>query len=187
VSAEVRGDNGVVSEQPGRYERSTAGMVGAMIVLVAVVVGFVVLRGLNRDDAATPVRSVDYHQAADYARKQASFDLVAPVSLPPGWRATTVEYVPGSEDRWHLGLLTDADRYVGLEQSDDSVRTMVTTYVDTQARKGSTTTVAGRSWTTYTDDRGDLALVRREHGATTLVVGHLVPRDELTAFVASLR
>jgi hypothetical protein len=176
-----------VSEQPGRYQRSTAGMVGAMIVLVAVVVGFVVLRDLNREDATNPVPPVEYEQAAAFADEKASFEVLVPGSLPEGWRATTVEYVPGAEDHWHLGLLTDEDRYVGLEQSDDSVRGMVETYVDEEAVKGGPQTVAGRSWTTYTDDGGDLALVRRDAGATTLVVGHRLPKAELVQFVASLR
>lgn len=176
-----------MSEQPGRYQRSTAGMIGAMIVLLAVVVGFVVLRGLNREDAATPVPPVEYERAAKFANTRASFEVLVPDSLPPGWRATTVRYVPGSEDRWHLGVLTDEDRYVGLEQSHDSVRRMVETNVDEEAVKGEPQRVADRSWTTYTDEGGDVALVRRENGVTTLVVGHRVPHQELIDFVASLR
>ena len=42
-------------------------------------------------------------------------------------------------------------------------------------------------WTTYTDSGGDLALVRRAEGTTTLVVGHEVPQGDLVAFAASLR
>jgi hypothetical protein len=183
----VGGDNGAVSGQAGRYQRSAAGMVGAMVVLVAVVVGFVVFRDANRQDPQSPVSEVEYSQAADFARKQASFEVLVPSSLPDGWRATTVEYVPGTNDRWHLGLLTDQDRYVGLEQSDDSVGTMVETYVDEEATKGEPVQVGGEPWSSYTDSGGDLALVRRQGGVTTLVVGHDVPRDDLVAFAASLR
>ena len=60
-------------------------------------------------------------------------------------------------------------------------------YVDAAATQGEPTTVEGRRWSTWTDDGGDLALVREDGGTTTLVVGHDVPADELEAFVASLR
>lgn len=180
-------ENDPVSGQAGRYQRSPAGMVGAMIVLVLVVVGFVVFRDANRSDPQAPVRAVDYARDADYAREQASFDLVAPPSLPDGWRATTVEYVPGPDDRWHLGMLTGQDRYVGLEQSGDSVETMVKSHVDAEAREGDPVQVDGAPWSTYSDDGGDLALVRRTGGTTTLVVGHEVPEAELVDFAASLR
>ena len=162
-------------------------MVGAMVVLVAVVVGFVVFRDANRSDPADPVRAVDYSRDADFARGQASFDLVAPPSLPEGWRATTVEYVPGPQDRWHLGMLTGQDRYVGLEQSADSVETMLETHVDATTDEGEPVLVGGVRWSTYTDVGGDLALVRRVDGTTTLVVGHEVPESDLADFAASLR
>ena len=42
-------------------------------------------------------------------------------------------------------------------------------------------------WATYSDGGGDRALVRRDSGTTTLVVGHDVPQDELVAYAASLR
>jgi hypothetical protein len=161
-------------------------MVGAMIVLVAVVIAFVVFRDINRNDPASPVRAVDYTQTLDYGREQASFDLLAPASLPEGWIATTVEYVPGADDRWHLGMLTDQERYVGLEQSDDSVESMLETHVDEETTAGEPVLVAGEQWSTWTDAGGDLALVRETDGVTTLVVGHEVPLEDLVDFAASL-
>ena len=47
--------------------------------------------------------------------------------------------------------------------------------------------VGGRTWSTYTDPQGDLALVRHVARVTTLVVGHEVPRSALLDYVASLR
>jgi len=176
-----------VSEQPGRYQRSTGGMVGAMIVLVAVVVGWVGFRAVTSDKPVRPERTVDYARSVPAARKAARFDLVAPPRLPEGWRATTVTFTPGPDQHWHLGVLTDEDRYVGLEQADDSVSSMVEEYVDEAAERGDSVDVAGTGWSTYTDDGGDLALVRRQGRTTTLVVGHEVPQSELTAYAASLR
>lgn len=176
-----------VSEQAGRYQRSAAGMVGAMLVLVAVVMAFVVFRDANRVDPPSPVRAVDYTPDLRYARQQASFEVLAPASLPQGWRATTVAYVPGKRDSWHLGLLTDENRYVGLEQSKDSVRSMLDAHVDPAPARGEPVSIGGTTWSTWSDTGGDRALVRRTGGVTTLVVGHDLPQQELVDFTASLR
>jgi hypothetical protein len=176
-----------VSAPAGRYQRSVGGLVGAMLVILAVVIAFVVLREVNRNDPASPVRAIDYSRDADFARDQAKFAVVAPASLPQGWRATTARYVPGAEEQWHLGLLTEDDRYVGLEQSADSAETMVEQHVDEDATRGEPVAVAGAEWTTWRDDEGDLALVREDGGTTTLVVGHEVGADVLADFAASLR
>jgi hypothetical protein len=178
---------GVVSGQAGKYARSTAGMVGAMVVVVLIVVAFVLFRDVNRTDPRSPVRDVDYAQAAAYARDQATFDLVAPEQLPAGWQATSVEYVPGSDEHWHIGLLTDEEQYVGLEQADASPDSLLETHVDPVVERAGSVDVDGEQWSRWTDDGGDVALVRRSGDTTTLVVGHDVPAAELAAFAASLR
>ena len=43
-----------------RYQRTSGGLVGAMIVTVLFVVAFVGLRGFDRDNESTPVHKVDY-------------------------------------------------------------------------------------------------------------------------------
>lgn len=158
-----------------------------MVVLVALVLGFVAFRELNRDEPASPVDEVDYTRTVEFAEGQAGVDLPAPRSLPRGWRATSVDFVPGEKGRWHLGMLTDEDRYVGLEQSAGSAESMVHTHVDPQASRGGSVTIAGDEWRIWTDEGGDQALVRSTDSTTTLVVGHDVPRAELVDFVASLR
>lgn len=160
---------------------------GAMVILVAVVLGYVAFRELNRADPASPVDEVDYTRTVEFARGQAGFDLLAPARLPEGWRATSVDFVPGEEGRWHLGMLTDEGQYVGLEQSTASAESMVQTHVDPEAARGGPVTVEGERWRTWTDDSGDLALVRSTGDTTTLVVGHDVPQAELRAFAAALR
>ena len=163
-----------MSEQAGRYQRSAMGMIGAMIVLIAVVVGFVAFRAVNRNEPENPVRAVDYQQTLEYARGVADFPVVAPASLPEGWRATSVEFIP-SPTRWHLGLLTDEDRYVGLEQSRASLTDLVHKYVDPKAARGKPVQVDGQTWRTWTDEGGDTALTREDgevwalfHGLRTL-------------------
>jgi Protein of unknown function (DUF4245) len=176
-----------VSEQAGRYQRSAGGLVGALVVLVVLLLLWVAFRSLTANDPDTGVRTVDYAPVVQPARQAADFDLVAPASLPPGWRATSVRFTDTVPQHWHLGLLTGQGRYVGLEQGGEGPRSFVEQYVDEAATRGASVDVAGRAWTTYTDAQGDLALVRRERGTTTLVVGHDVPRSTLESFTAGLR
>jgi hypothetical protein len=176
-----------VSEQPGRYQRSAAGMAGALVVLVGVLVAFVVVRGAIREDPPSPVHAIDYRPQLDYARGEADFHVLAPSSLPAGWRITQATYTPGTDAHWHLAGLTADDRYVGLEQADRSVRSLLEEYVDPQPSRGGSVTVSGQRWSTWHDDGGDLALVRSGDGVTTLVVGHDVPREQLTGYVGRLR
>ncbi|HET6625153.1 MAG TPA: DUF4245 domain-containing protein [Nocardioidaceae bacterium] len=174
-----------MSEQPGRYQRSAAGMIGAMLILLAVVVGFVLFRDAIREDPQSPVKTVDYHRTLGFAREQATFDVLAPERLPDGWRATSVEFIP-EPFRWHLGVLTDGGEYVGLEQAHGSERSMVSTYVDREAAAGADVVIDGRHWSSWSDQGGDRALVRANAGVVTLVVGS-VPQDVLVDYVESLR
>lgn len=159
-------------------------MVGAMLVLLAVIAAFVVFRELNRNEVTTPVRTVEYRQTAVYAAEQVDFELLAPSRLPEGWRATSVSFTP-EPSRWHIGQLTADDEYVGLEQSRASSRDMVETYVDENAVRRGAVQAAGTTWTTWTDAGGDTALVAETGDATTLVVGP-VDRDVLVDYVELL-
>jgi len=160
-------------------------MIGAMLVLLLVVVAFVFFRDLNRNDPESPVRAIDYQKTVGFAEDAVGFPLLAPPSLPDGWRATSATFVP-QPARWHLGVLTDEDRYVGLEQSRRSAEKMIETYVDAEAVRGREVEVDGEPWRSWTDGGGDTALVRVEDGVTTLVVG--TPElDVLVDFVETLR
>jgi low affinity Fe/Cu permease len=177
-----------VSQQAGRYPRTFGGMVGAMVVLVALVLVWVGFRALTSSQPATPVQRIDYAQEVPLARKAANFRLLAPPRLPAGWHATTVTFTDTVPQHWHLGVLTARDRYVGLEQAQQPRGSMVAAYVAKDASRGAPVQVGGHTWSTYTDSQGDLALVRRgARGTTTLVVGHDVPRSDLLDYVASLR
>lgn len=175
-----------MSEQPGRYRRSAAGMIGALLVLLAVVAGFVLFRGATRNDPPSAVQPVDYRQTLKYARAQADFKLVAPPHLPRGWTATSVSFTDGADQHWHLGQLTVRDRYVGLEQGDLPVRSMVQAYVDPDPSRGKDVMIDGQPWTSWSDAGGDRALVRDMGRVTTLVVG-TVERQVLVDYVKRLR
>lgn len=170
--------------QPGRYQRSFAGLVGAMLLLLLVVVGFVLLRDANRTQPDNREVAVDWRSSASYAQREAEFDLLAPRRLPEGWRATSVRFGAGDTRTWHLGLLTDEGRYVGLEQATDSPGTLVEKYVDEDAEPGEDVVIAGETWESWSAG-DDTALVREGRDVTTLVVG-TTSRDELEDFIRSL-
>ena len=112
-------------EKPGRYQRSASGMVGAMVLLVVLVGGFVAVQALGRDHDVEPVRTVDYRPVAQQARTARTLFVFTPDPMPAGWRATSVSYVPGRAPSWHLGMLTDQGSYVGIEESLATERDVV--------------------------------------------------------------
>jgi hypothetical protein len=191
---------GVMSEQPGRYQRSFGGMVGALLVLVLGIGAFVLLRNVNRVDPADPVRPVDYATPVRFAQRTAAFELLTPRQLPQGWIATSVRFAddPDQGQSWHVGFLTDEQHYIGLEQAERSTASMVHEFVDEDATEGGQVDVRGTSWTRWSDpgrdpdgdpsapSDGDLALVREAGGATTVVVG-TVAEDQLTELAGTLR
>lgn len=174
-----------MSEQPGKYQRSVSGMVGAMVVLVLVVLAFVAFRSLVRDEPASTVRAVDYQEVAAFQADQVDFELAAPTELPAGWVATNAELVEGERPTWQMAMLTQDNRYVGLFQADREIDNMVEDHVDEQAVQGEDTVIDGEAWQTWTDEGGDIAIARRDGNTTTLVVG-TQSADVLVAFVSLL-
>ena len=148
--------------RPGatRYQRTSGGLVGAMIVTVLFVVAFVGLRGFVRDNESTPVHKVDYQTWVKAGRSDGKLAVYVPSPLPDGWRATSASYETGTQPAWHLGMLTDDRKYVGVEESRASTRDLAEQYVDQDAVRGKDVTVAGETWQTWTDAGGDYALVR---------------------------
>src|SRR4051812_12023040 len=79
----------------GRYQRSSGGLIGALIVTVAAVVALVAFRALTSDDEPTPVRTIDYSSSVQGARADGKLAVLAPDHLPPGWKATSATYTRG--------------------------------------------------------------------------------------------
>jgi len=177
-----------VSEQGGRYQRSFSGMVGAMIVMVALIVAFVVVRGLNRNDPSIDPERVDYLDVVRGVARAGGAPVAYPPELPAGWFATSASF--GVEGIWSLSLLTDEEHFVGVRQSRtaDSVDDLVTTYVDDAAEEGDPVTLdspLADSWRSFTDSGGDYALVAEVDDSIVLVVG-TAPEQEIQDLTASL-
>jgi Protein of unknown function (DUF4245) len=167
---------GAASGQPGRYQRSTSGMVGALLVTLLVIGAFVAFRACNRTDLEVQPDHVDYLAQVGFAQ-QAGDRVVYPASLPAGWFATQLTVDGGPPTNLQLSMLTGQDEYVGFVQSPDSAPVLLTRYVDAAPVSGGPTDVPGAMdgavtrWDLWTDDGGDTALVARHAGETLLVFG----------------
>jgi hypothetical protein len=169
-----------VSEQPGRYQRSASGMVGAMLVTLLAILAFVALRACNRTDLEVKPDHVDYLAQVGYAQGSGAADLVYPASLPSGWYATSVDFAPGARPTLGLSMLTAANEYAGLRQSPLPAAQLLTTYVDEHPTADAPVTLDSgivRHWDTWTDSGGDTALVARWHGETLMVFGSAAQAD----------
>jgi Protein of unknown function (DUF4245) len=176
------------SEQPSRsYQRSAPALIGALLAVLALIVVVWGLSQFQRSTLPNPAPAVDYHTAFAAARKAAPFRVLAPERLPPGWRATSVNW----DDlrpvlSWHLGLLTAQGQYVGVEQGTGPSSSFV------RAKTPATQPVAvvrlrSQRWRVLQSPDGtEHALVSREKGATTVVTG-TAPLAQLESFTSSLR
>lgn len=180
-----------MSEQPGRYQRSASGMVGALVVTLLVIGAFVAFRAFSRTDLNARPERVDYLAQVRYAQESGA-DVVYPAELPSGWYATQVTVTPGSPPGLELSMLTADGQYVGLVQSSEPIAQVLTTYVDPHPVAGRPVTVTGRvvsHWQTWTDTGGDTALAaERGHGSTqeSLLVFGTVTEAALERLAGSL-
>jgi hypothetical protein len=179
------------SPAAGRYQRSTGGLVGAMVVTVLAVGGYAGVRALTDQNQSTPVQAVDYHAMERSGRADHKLLVMAPPSLPRGWKATSADYETGTDPTWHLGVLTDEGNYVGVEEALGGVQDLVEKYVDPNAAHGKDVTVGGQVWQTWTDKDGDYALSRSQlmgsHVYETWLVVGSAPNATIRDYAASLR
>ncbi len=176
-----------MSEQPGRYQRSASGMVGALLVTLLVILAFVAFRACNRTDLEVKPDHVDYLAEVGFAQRSGA-DVVYPASLPRGWSATSIDFAPGTRPTLGLSLLTAATEYAGLRQSPLPAAQLLTTYVDPHPTAGPPVTLDTgivRRWDTWTDTGGDTALVARWHHETLIVFGS-ASRADLETLAGSL-
>ncbi|MEI5672793.1 MULTISPECIES: DUF4245 family protein [unclassified Nocardioides] len=158
-------ESGQPAEKPGRYQRTTGGLIGSMIVAVVAVLGVVIFREVFRDTPEADLQPVDYLPAVA-ALQDSGRQVAYPPTLPEGWKVTSVVVDRGPRPGWGLGILTDDGTYVGLRQQDESVDDLVAELVDEDASEDGPATVEsalGAEWETFSDEGGD-------HGFATEVV-----------------
>ena len=156
-------------------------LVLAVAVLAVVWIG----GGFDSDPVAEP-ETVDVEAVARRAADTATYPLLAPSALPAGWRATQARWDPTGQ-QWHLGLLTDDEAYVGLEQARGvPIAELVESFLGSAEPDGEQV-VGGTPWRVYVDTAtGRTALLSSDGGVTTMVLGS-PPRATLVAFAETLR
>lgn len=163
----------------GRYQRSTNGLIGALLITLLAIGAFVAFRALNRDNPEMQTTPVDYLAAVQGAQ-QGGVDVVYPPSLPSGWVATSVHFTPGDRPAWGIGMLTDAGRFAGVRQEDASLDDLLHTYVDDDPTEGQKTQIdseIGSTWRSFSDSGGDHAYAIELGNDVVLVYGSASPED----------
>ena len=128
-----------------------------------------------------PERRVDLGDAVTGAQAAATFEVIAPKSLPKDWIATSARFGP---EAWHLGVLTPDDKYIGLEQTTTSAKGIVGDFAP-KSRPIGTAQLAGDAWQVRTESDGDRIYVRDVGETSVLVIGR-ARRGELERYVSSL-
>lgn len=155
-------------------------LIGAVAALVYVFI--------PHDSSADPTKPVTFNVELGQARRDAPYKVAGPEGLGADWRATSVTYNAADADnvRWHIGFVDPQDQYVAVEQSNAPADPYVKNVTFGAHRDGSrTVTAGGLVWDRWTGDKYN-ALVRKEQGVTTVVLG--TGKDaELTRMAAALK
>jgi hypothetical protein len=184
-TTESGGHDGAPVGKPGRYQRSTGGLVGSMIVLVLVVLGIVIFRGAFRETPEYESPALD-HLEFVASIQQLGLQPVYPAELPGGWTTKDASYRAGSRPMVDLVFTTDDEHTAGVHQEDAGERDLLVTYVGTGVTENDdalSTDLA--SWTGWDDTDGDHAWTA-EIGDDTVLVYSSGDHDELRDLVESL-
>ncbi|PJJ56778.1 uncharacterized protein DUF4245 [Mumia flava] len=155
-------------------------IVRSMLVMGVILVALFGIGRLFWGNDAPDRPPVDYATTVTQVRDAAPYDVYAPTSLPDGWRSNGVTFEPGTQGRWHLGVLTENDEYIGLEEQNESPRVMVETYApDTEVVDE--VEVGGETWQLRSGG-GETTFVRTDGDLTVLVTGS-APREDVEAFI----
>jgi hypothetical protein len=165
--------------------RTMTNMVWALLACSIVVAFLMIVTWRPKEEK---VRAVEYTAQLQDARKLAPW-VRGPEPMPSGWTATSVEFRAPQQSpvTWHLGIVTAAKKYVGLEQSNVTANAYQFDKLGKTADDG-TSAVAGVTWQRkkLLDRDNEQALVLIGSGVTTIVTGN-AGYQALETFAAALR
>ncbi|HEY5833548.1 DUF4245 domain-containing protein [Streptomyces sp.] len=149
---------------------------------------FVIYLFIPHDSHADPVKVVPYSVELGQARRDAPYPVAGPEGLGADWRSTSVAYSSADPQNvtWHVGFVDPQQEYVAVEQSNGPAEPFITRVTLDSHRDGDVEVEAGgRVWERYAGGRYT-ALVRKEQGVTTVVLG-TAPDEQLRRMAAALR
>lgn len=175
---------------PGRYNRTSSGLVASLVVTVIAVVGVLGFMNLFRGE------SPEYEpEAIDYlvsvrAVQDTGVIAVYPPEVPGDWVATGVDIEPTDDTVFGLRFLTEDDEFVGIRVQDASSLDLVHTWVDEDAVEADPYLPAeadalAAQWDGFTDAGGDTGYVA-DIGERHVLVYGTVPAEELQALIDDL-
>jgi hypothetical protein len=158
----------------------------ALVICLAVVAFLITVTWRPKKEAQP--NPVEYTAQLQDARKAAAW-VRGPEPMPSGWTATSVEFrTPQQEPiTWHLGVVTNEKKYVGLEQSNVTGGKYVAEKLGRTSDDG-TASVGGVTWQrkVLLDRKNENALLLVGSGVTTIVAGN-AGYPALEAFASVLR
>jgi len=178
-------EDGGVSEpeqpRPGRASMGMRDMIGALVVLLAIVgVLVAITRGCSFDPGApaadpSSAPSVDASAKLREAAAAVEFPVRQP-EVPAGWRAnssSTAAVGSGADADVvvRVGWLTSAGRYVQLSQSGASVADVLLTETGESGKATGSVSVGEDTWEVHQSRRDEVAWVATLDGVVLLVTG----------------
>ncbi len=168
-----------------RGRQTVSDMVRSLLLVMVIV--FVVIALNARDDSGEALRPVDYRGALAQARETAPYAVLAPIGLPDSWVPTSARVDrAGASVTWHLGLVTPAGDYAGVEQSDGDPESFVSDFA-AGGRRAGTVTISGLRWRRVEDGRPEKRALVLDGDAVTTVVAGGASWAELAALARSLQ
>ena len=165
--------------------RTLTNMVWALLACFIVVAFLMIVTWRPKHEQ---VKAVEYTAQLEDARKVAPW-VRGPEPMPSGWTATSVEFRTPEQApiTWHLGVVTNEKKYVGLEQSNVTGGKYQSDELGRTSDDG-TSTLGGVTWQrkVLLDRKEENALVLVGSGATTIVTGN-AGYPALEAFASALR
>jgi preprotein translocase subunit SecG len=165
--------------------RTLTNMVWALLACFVVVAFLMIVTWRPKHEQ---VKAVEYTAQLEDAKKVAPW-VRGPEPMPSGWTATSVEFRTPEQApiTWHLGVVTNEKKYVGLEQSNVTGAKFQSDELGRTSDDG-TSAVGGVTWQrkVLLDRKEENALVLVGSGTTTIVTGN-AGYPALEAFASALR
>lgn len=164
------------SGRPGRYPRTSGGLVGSLLVTVVVIIGLYAATQWTRDTPTYEPEVIDLELAVE-AAEGAGVDPIYPTALPEGWIATGLDLDPADPSVFGLRMLTPDEEFVGIRVEDASTTALVEQWIDEEASESDPYLPAAPDaldpqWEGFVDAGGDTGYVGEVGDRRILVYGN---------------
>lgn len=174
-----------------RERKTINNLVYALLATLGIVLIIVLM--VPRGNGSDLTRDVDYKKIAAQGAGAEPSPLLAP-DLPKSWSSNAAELrssTGGGIDVWHIGLISPAKQYVGIDQGFNADDTWISDTLE-NVRATGTKTIDGVSWVVYDNRQGqsaskdiDYGLVAQQ-GVDTVVLSGTATASDFEKVAAAL-